>query len=168
MKHIVEILFRLFVFLVFCNCTFASSLTKAELVGTYCLDASSLHGQNVPTNFYAFAITLNADDSFVATNVPADFFFGYTPTPAASEARGTWKLRHESEGSSLFYNGENDYLDLNFVTAPGPGSYGTNVEPAGSTPRIYISYHSGKKDDAVFYLKKQKRGYILIIRWRRC
>jgi hypothetical protein len=155
MKRIVVISFRLVTSLLFCNCAVASPLTKADLVGTYRLDASTLHGQSVPSNFYSFAITLNADGSFAVTNLPADFFFDFTPSAAAAGARGTWELRRESEGNLLFHV-ENDYLDLNFATTPGPGSYGTTVEPTFSTPRIYMCYHSGKQDEAVFYLKQQK------------
>ena len=141
-----------------CRSTFAAPLPKDEVVGTYRIDPSTLHGQTVPTNFFSFAITLSSDGSFSATNVPADFFFSYTPTTATAEARGTWKLDHRSEGRSLVYTGENDYLVLDFTSAPGPGSYSTLVESArrGSV-RIYMCYHSGKKDAVVFYLRREKR-----------
>jgi hypothetical protein len=65
------------------------------------------------------AVTLKADGAFVVTNAPADFFDGYSPTPAASEIRGTWKLRHVSEGGDPFgiYTGEHDYVDIDYTTA---------------------------------------------------
>ena len=146
---------RLLAFLLLCASAFAAPFTKADLVGIYRLDTTTLYNQTVPTNFYAFSLTLNTNGSFVATNVPADFFFSYPPTPAAAEARGTWKVRHESEGRSLFYTGENDYLDLDFTT-PSPGSHGTPLQSYWGTPRIYMAYHTGKDDAAVFYLIKQK------------
>jgi len=157
MSNIAIIAIRAVAFVVFCHCSFAAPLTSSEIAGTYCLDASSLHKQSVPTNFYAFTITLKADGSFIATNVPADFFFDYTPTPAVAEARGTWAVRHESEGRSLFYTGENDYLDLDFTSPPGPGAFSTPLQSSHlAPPRIYICYHSNKKDAAVFYLKRQR------------
>ena len=146
----VAFLFRLVTYVPPGGRIFYSPLTKAELVGTYRFDTASIHGQDVPKGFLALAITLKADGSFVATNVPADCFFSYNPTPPVSEARGTWELKHEST------SGEVDYLFLKFTTAPGPGLYSRVVEFLQFTPQINMSYHSGKPDSVIFSLKQQK------------
>ena len=148
---------RLLAYLFLCNCTLAAPLNKADLVGTYHIDTSSFHlsgDETLPTNFWAFAITLNADGSFVATNVFPDCFFSFIPTPATPNARGSWDLRHESDGGSLFYTGETDYLTLDFTTVPGPGRYSTQIERYRSRLRIRMDYKSGKKYIATFYLQK--------------
>lgn len=133
----------------------SEALKNDDLVGIYRLDVKRLYKQIQPEGLQELALTLKADGSFVTTNVFADCFFSYTPTPATSEAKGTWKLRHVSEGASLFYTGENDYLDLDFATTPGPGLFST---PLGSGPSISMNFHSGRQDACVFYLVKQKQS----------
>jgi hypothetical protein len=155
MRRVVAILFAVFTYLMFSGDALAAPLTKADVVGTYRIDGATLHGQTLPTNFFAFAMTLNADGSFVTTNVPVDFFLGYTPAPTTPEPRGDWKLRHESEGASFVYTGENDYLDLHLTNGPKSG-FGLNIEPTWTTPRIKWYYHSLGPDHAEFYLKKQQ------------
>jgi hypothetical protein len=147
MKHTVILSLKLLAYLLLCNCAFAAPATKADFVGTYHLDVSTFHGQTIPTNFYAFAITFNDDGSFVATNIPADFFI--TPTAATSQAKGTWKLTHDSDSSS-------DYLALFFTTTPIAWSWSNVVESYRDRPRIRMDYHTGNEDGAVFYLTKQK------------
>lgn len=136
----------------------AEPMARAALVGTYRLDPSSLHRQTVPTNFFAFALMLHQDGSFGATNVPADFFFDYSPTLAVAGVKGNWTIRHRSERGSLMWTGEQDWLELNFTSAPGSGSYQALIQAnPWRPPRISMSYHGGKSDAASFYLKKENR-----------
>ena len=55
--------------------------------------------ESMPTNFSAFELILKESGSFLATNVPSDFFFDCPTT----EAGGTWALRAEME-LTLFGN----------------------------------------------------------------
>jgi hypothetical protein len=147
--------------LLLCGCSRNQSVpAPLDVSGFYRLDTATLEGHPVPANFYAFSIVLNTsgtftNGTFIATNVPADFFFDYTPTPAVSEARGTWKVRHTSDGGSLFYTGENDYLDLEFTT-PSSLSWSQQIEIYRGIPRFRINYHSQKSDSAWYYLSRQK------------
>lgn len=154
MTRIFAFSFGLFAYVLLCHSALAAGFTKDELVGTYRVNSYSIIGHSLPTNYYAFAITLNANGSFVATNVPADLYFNSTSTVAIPEARGTWKLRHVSEGRSFIHTGETDYLDLDF-TMPSHGSDSHIVLP-GDLPRLAASYHSGESDSASFCLTKKE------------
>jgi hypothetical protein len=133
-----------------------NSTTEAELVGIWRVDTNLLHRQTLPTNFLAFAVTLQANGTFVATNVPADFFFDYTPHPASAQAGGTWTFKpHQRDGT--------DKLFLNF-TKPSEGSWSSDVQfKFAGVPyfsrvnRRYIrmGYHVGKPDVLLFYLIKK-------------
>jgi len=134
------------------------STTEADLVGIWRVDTNLLYGQTLPTNFLSFALTLKADGSFLATNVPADFFFSYGSEPASPEARGTWRFKpHESDGT--------DKLFLDFLK-PSEGLWVSNVQLKFSgvpyfsrvaRRYIYMSYHTGKPDALVFYLINRER-----------
>ena len=150
-----RIVFLLLFISLFPTCCWAAenSAIESELVGTWRIDTNLLHHQVIPTNFLSFALTLKSDGSFLATNVPADLFFDYTPTPAFAEAQGSWKLKPDSSDGT-------DKLFLDFAK-PNPGYWSSFVQMKFSgipffsrvaRRYIYMGYHSGKKDELVFYL----------------
>jgi hypothetical protein len=157
MKRILIIACKSVVVWALCHSSSAAPPSSATFAGTYRVENID-DKHSVPTNFFEFSLTLNADGSFVATNVPADFFFHYPPTPARPGAKGTWSVEHRSEGRSFFYTGENDYLNLKFTTAPGPGSWSQLIQSDMlGAPWIRMDYHSGKSDAMLFNLKRVKR-----------
>jgi hypothetical protein len=96
---------------------FGAPVAEREVVGTWRVDTNLLYGATMPTNFSRFGLTLQADHTFVAANVPANFFFHYDPTSEVDQARGTWKLTPEWKDGA-------DHIELEFETAPGPGYWG--------------------------------------------
>jgi hypothetical protein len=147
-----ELLFCLLTFLLFCNSAPAAPLTQNALVGTYRVDASTVEGPGLPTNFYSVAVTLNADGSFVTTNAWVNFFFHYASHGRPKDVqRGTWKWTHKSDD-------QEDSLDLTFSTPSFDGSWSGPVTPYRGAPRIEFTYYPSKKDSAGFrfYLLKQR------------
>jgi hypothetical protein len=61
----------------------------------------------MPTNFTAFALDLNKDGMFVATNLPAGFFFDLP----IIEAAGTWTL-NTNRVKALLSDNMSEYQDL--------------------------------------------------------
>src|SRR5579864_5719803 len=152
MRFIAAYSFPFFAFVIFCDCVAAAPLSNADVVGTFRIAPNFRNTRTIPTNFYPFTLTVNADGSFVATNVPSGVLCEDTAIP---EAKGMWKLRHESDGRSLFYTGEEEFLVLN-TTFP-KASYGELwVRYTWPTMYLQVSYHSGKNDSVTFYLKKEK------------
>jgi hypothetical protein len=123
------------------GCTPTKPLTPADLTGTWQIDRSFTPNlrYTLPASFYDFQLTLNPDGTFAAYNIPDNFFFSHTPTPAASERHGTWKLKPDSDGLMQIY--------LTF----DKGFYGTFVE-WNHEERVISMYH----DKARFYLTKKK------------
>src|SRR5262245_50692179 len=79
----------------------ADYVFKTDLVGTWLVDPASFYVSSraipnafprpqFPTNFLAFQLLLKEDGSFIAKNVPAQFFF--ERDPALSELHGTWSV----------------------------------------------------------------------------
>ena len=125
------------------GCTPAKPLTEADLAGKWHVDRSFVPNKLYawPANYYDFCLKLTPDGTFVASNIPDDFFFDFTHTPAAPEHRGTWKLRFEAADNC-------NYLELTFVTMSG--SYGTVVRFNHGKLVITMA-----RDSAVFYLTKE-------------
>ena len=160
MSRIITLVVRLAAFLFVADCALAGPLAVSEVAGAYRIDPSLIRVGQMPTNYLPFGLVLKADGSFVATNVPADFIFD--SKPAVAQAAGTWKLRYESYTNSLIYTGQ-DYIDLQFTTAPGPGSTGLIIDIRGTIPIldkgrpcIRMHHQFANKDWLVFYLAKQK------------
>lgn len=130
----------------------AGVLDEMETAGTYRWNGKPIHGL-VPTNYSVFSLTLAADGSFVATNLPAGIFF-WTEDPTPS-ARGRWHLKRVQERPSFFFTGEADYLFLDFET-PSRGGFSVEIEGHSKTRRFRIDHRSGKepKFDFGFYLER--------------
>ena len=97
-------------------------LSDSDFIGTWRVEPGTFvsfadRRQTMPTNFTAFALNLKADGSFIASNVPAGFFFGW---PASTEMSGKWKWRQ----------GENDDFFYFFLwfERPSRGAWSTAVE----------------------------------------
>lgn len=155
MKRIFIIVYLVTSCVLFCHGSSAAPPSSAAFVGIYHVVKFKGDRLSIPTNVFKFSLTLNADGSFVATNVPANLFFSYTPTPAVAEAKGTWKVEHRSEGRSFFYTGENDYLTLNFTSAPGPGSWSNLIySDLLGPPWMQMDYYLTKSNIFSFKLER--------------
>jgi hypothetical protein len=133
----------LLAFLTLCHCAIAAPPSALDLVGTYRLESMTTHGQIAPTNFNQIAITLNADGSFVTTNVPPDFFFEAPSNSSLAITQGTWEEKQAAGTGVLF---------LNFPTASGFNACMLPIKSDFGTLRICKVYHVGKPDSAEVYL----------------
>ena len=78
--------------------------------------------ESMPPNFLAFALTLKENGSFIATNVPAGFFFD----DAVSEGRGAWRLGTLMTGVPLHPLTNEPYLFMRF-TQPSLSRWQTDL-----------------------------------------
>jgi hypothetical protein len=138
---------RLFLVLLFgtlpCDYTVLAAPPAMDLAGTYRLESMTQRGQSVPTNFIGSTITLNRNGSFVATNVPRDFFLESSSNSAPSIIGGTWDEKNAGEAGGLF---------LNIATPSGSNSCLMLIKSDFGTPRIFKEYHSGRRDSVEVYL----------------
>jgi hypothetical protein len=160
MSRTTTLLIALASFILAATSASADPLTVAEVAGVYKIDPSLVRVGQMPTNFLPFAIVLKADGTFMATNVPAHLIF--ESKTAVAHTEGTWKLRYESYTNASIYKGQN-YIDLDFATAPGPGSTGLIMDVWGAIPIvdkgrpcIKMSCQFPNTDWLVFYLSRQK------------
>jgi hypothetical protein len=129
------------------GCTPTRNPTQADLVGQWRVDPTFVpnHRYTRPPEFYLCRLNLNADGTFVALDVPADFFFPHTP--ATSERKGTWTTALELDN---FY-----HINLTFrPDSSGKGGfYGTLIDWKGDgkyTQRVISMSH--RKEP--FYMTK--------------
>ncbi|MEI8289358.1 MAG: hypothetical protein WCH99_07780 [Verrucomicrobiota bacterium] len=116
--------------LVFFGCA-PEPFNKTKLVGTWKVDTYFEKPETAKssTDLLAFRLVLKSDGTFVARNIPDDFFFDYTHTPAAREQSGKWEMRFETDGSY--------HLNLEFKSTSG--FYGTVIEWHRGHPLIKVN-----------------------------
>jgi hypothetical protein len=134
----------------------AEVVTNVDLTGTWRIDPKTVRMGVLPTNFLGFALILNADGAFIATNVPAGFFSSPSAVP---EARGTWSCKYSSRDDV-------HYFGLSFDVPKTQGYYGTMlkwrrsglafISPWEPLIRIYISHKRDQSDALEFGLARQK------------
>jgi hypothetical protein len=84
---------------------------------------------SMPTNWIAFALVLNENGSFAATNIPPGFFFNW---PAMAEAHGKWSLN-----SSKSMVSKSEYQSLSFsFRRPRSGEFETPISWLAIKPRL--------------------------------
>ena len=127
-----------------------TELSHESFVGIYLVEAAKDNGHITFQGDISLSLTLNTDGSFVATNVPANFFFKFTPTAATPQARGTWSVMRSPEKCSMFYSNEPDQLRLDF-DEPYNGLFSTPVESWAGSIRMELYYRGAR-----YFLVKQK------------
>lgn len=135
--------------LLLCNYMVLAAPAAVDLAGTYRLESMTQRGQSLPANFSGITITLNTNGTFVATNVPRDFFFESSSNSAPSIIGGTWDEQNAGEAGGLF---------LNIATPTGSNSCLMLIKSDFGTSRIFKKYHSGRRDSVEVYLGKQNGG----------
>jgi len=115
-----------------------------DLTGRWHVDFDFAQNKHwaLPKSFHDFHLQLKPDGTFIASNIPANFFFDYTDTPAAKEHQGKWEVKWESDDE--FY-----HLYLDFTTMGG--GFGTLIEWKNGAQTIYMG-----KQNRVFYLTKEE------------
>jgi hypothetical protein len=117
------------------GCTPTRNPAQADLVGQWRVDPAFIpnHRYVRPPGFDLCRLKLNADGTFVARDVPADFFF--PRTPATSERNGTWTMAFESDN---FY-----HLNLTFKPDSNSkgGFYGTLIDWKHTQQVISMSHN---------------------------
>ena len=151
-----RILLKLLLITALLHTASAEVVTNVDLTGTWRADPKAVHMGVLPTNFLAFALTLNADGTFIATNLPAGLFSSSTAVP---EARGTWTCKHSSADDV-------HYFGLSFDVPKTQGYYGTMlkwrrsgwafVSPWEPLIRIYIDRKPGQNSALEFGLARQR------------
>lgn len=114
-----------------------------DLTGVWHVDFDFAPNQYwaLPKAFHDFHLLLKPDGTFIASNIPDDFFFDYTHTPAAKEYQGKWEVKWESD----------DCYHLNLDFSSMGGRFGTLIQWKYGKQTIYMG-----KQSMVFYLTKEE------------
>ena len=130
-------------FMVFLSaCKRSRALTPADMAGIWRVDrgfAPNSANPPLPDSYYGCTLTLKSDGTFIAANVPPDFFHSASHLYEAPEYRGTWKVEWAGAENSVHLNFPGPNGAYSALVQERTGKHGICIERDSSHPAFYMT-----------------------------